>query len=73
MKKAVKNQAIFWDYSLKAIDLKRPQAKAWFLSRKLKFSDLTGINKKELKKYLPQLKINASLKELLTNFLYAHH
>jgi hypothetical protein len=72
MKKAVKNKAIIWDYSLKAIDLKRPAAKVWFLSRKIRFGDLTGINKKELKKYLPRLEINASLKELLANFLYAH-
>jgi len=72
MKKTVKNQAIFWDYSLKNIGLKRPAAKIWYLSRKLRFGDLTGITKQDLKKYLPKLKINASVKELLTNFLYAH-
>jgi len=72
MKKTIKNQAIFWDYSLKEIDLKRPPTKTWFLSRKIKFGDLSGISKKELKKYLPRLEISASLKELLTNFLYAH-
>lgn len=72
MKKTVKNKAIFWDYSLKTIDLKRPETKAWFLSRKIRFGDITGISKKELKKYLPRLEINASLRELLANFLYAH-
>ena len=72
MKKTVKNQAIFWDYSFKNINLKKPAAKAWYLSRKLRFGDLSGISKKELKQYLPSLKISASLKELLANFLYAH-
>lgn len=71
MKKIVKNKAILWDYNLKNIDLKRPEAMLWFLSRKLRFGDLSGVHKKELKKYLPRLKINASVKELLTNFLYA--
>jgi len=71
MKKTVKNKAIFWDYSLKNVDLKKPVVKAWYLSRKLRFGDLSGVSKKELKKYLPGLKISASLKELLTNFLYA--
>lgn len=73
MKKIVKTQAIFWDYNFKNIDLKRPEAMFWFLSRKLRFGDLSGISKKELKKYLPSLKISASIKELLTNFLYANH
>ena len=72
MKKTVKNKAIFWDYSLKDVDFKKPAAKAWYLSRKLRFGDLSGISKKELKQYLPSLKISASLKELLANFLYAH-
>lgn len=65
----LKNKAIFWDYNLDKIDLSQPQAKIWYLNRKLQFGDLSGITKRDLKKYLPQLNINLSLKELLQNYL----
>lgn len=65
----LKNKAIFWDYDLDKIDLSQPQAKIWYLNRKLQFGDLSGITKRDLKKYLPQLNINLSLKELLQNYL----
>ncbi|MFH1565423.1 MAG: hypothetical protein ABIC82_06350 [bacterium] len=69
MFKTLKNKAIFWDYNLDKIDLSQPQAKIWYLNRKLQFGDLSGITKRDLKKYLPQLNINLSLKELLQNYL----
>ena len=64
-----KNKAIFWDYDLKKTDLKNPKVKLWFLNRKLKFGDLAGIKKVDLKEYLLKLNINSSLKELLQNYL----
>ncbi len=64
-----KNKAIFWDYDIKKMDLNNPKVKKWYLERKLKFGDFSGISKKDLKKYLPRLKIDSSMKELLKNFL----
>ena len=64
-----KKQAIFWDYDTEKMDLNNPSVKIWRLSRQLQFGDLSGIKKEELKKYLPLLEINSSLKELLRNYL----
>ncbi len=69
MQKSNKNKAIFWDYDLSKMDLKNPKIKIWYLSRKLQFGDLSGIKKTDLKKYLPVLDINLSLKELLRNYI----
>ncbi|MCG2809245.1 MAG: hypothetical protein L6275_02800 [Candidatus Portnoybacteria bacterium] len=63
------NKEIFWDYDLDKMDLKNPKVKAWYLSRKLQFGDLSRIKKTDLKKYLPKLDIDVSLKELLRNYL----
>lgn len=71
MKKIIKNTAIVWDYDFEKIDLTKKKDKAWFLTRKLRFGDLSGISKKDLKENLVNLEISDSLKELLTNFLYA--
>lgn len=60
---------IFWDYDVRKMDLSNPKVKIWYLNRKLRFGDLLGLTKTDLKKYLPKLDINPSLKELLTNFL----
>jgi len=68
-KLTVKNKAIFWDYDLKKADLKNPKILLWYLNRKLKFGDLAGIKKVDLKKYFSKLEINSSLKELLQNYL----
>ena len=69
MKKFKENKAIFWDYDLSKMDLKKPAVLLWYLNRKLLFGDLSGIKKSDLKKYLPLLNINESLRELLANFL----
>lgn len=71
MKKTIKNKAIVWDYDFEKIDLNKQKDKVWFLTRKLRFGDLSGICKKDLKENLVNLDISDSLKELLTNFLYA--
>lgn len=69
MSKNKHNKAIFWDYDLNKADLSDPKIKSWYLTRKLGFGDLSGIAKRDLKRYLPKLKINPSLKELLKNYL----
>jgi hypothetical protein len=66
---SAKNKAIFWDYDLAKTDLKNPKVLLWYLNRKLRFGDLSGIKKQDLKKFLSKLKINSSLKELLKNYL----
>jgi len=60
---------IIWDYDVKKMDLSNPKVKIWYLNRKLRFGDLLGLTKTDLKKYLPKLDINPSLKELLSNYL----
>lgn len=60
---------IFWDYDIRKMDLTDPKVKIWYLNRKLRFGDLLGLNRTDLKKYLPKLDINPSLKELLQNYL----
>ena len=60
---------IIWDYDARKMDLSNPKVKIWYLNRKLLFGDLWGLTKADLKKYLPKLKINPSLKELLGNYL----
>lgn len=72
MKKIAENKPIFWDYDLSKMDLKNPIVLIWYLNRKLQFGDLSGLKKSDLKKYLPKLNINDSLRELLTNFLKKH-
>lgn len=65
----MRNKRIFWDYNLNNLDLRKPEIKTWFLSRKLKFGDFSNISKKDLKKFLPALEIDYSMKELLKNYL----
>jgi hypothetical protein len=63
---------IIWDYDVRKMDLSNPKVKIWYLNRKLRFGDLLGLTKTDLKKYLPKLDINPSLKELLNNYLKVH-
>jgi len=60
---------IFWDYDVRKMDLTNPKVKIWYLNHKLRFGDLLGLRRTDLKKYLPKLDINPSLKELLQNYL----
>jgi len=68
----MKSKAIFWDYNLDKADLSNPKIKGWYLERKLNFGDFSGITKSDLKKYLPLIEIDPSLKELLYNFLKSY-
>lgn len=71
MKITRKEKQVFWDYDLNKMDLTNPKVLIWFLSRKVKFGDLSGIKKPTLKKYLPKLEISPSLRQLLNNFFDA--
>ena len=65
-------KSIFWDYNLDKADLSNPKIKRWYLERKLNFGDFSNITKSDLKKYLPIIEIDPSLKELLYNFLKSY-
>jgi hypothetical protein len=65
-----KKDAKFWDYDTQKMDFKNSKVLLWYLNRKLKFGDLKGIKKSDLKKYFPRLDISDSLKELLKNYLH---
>ena len=69
MKVTKKEKQIFWDYDLSKVDLSNPKIMVWYLNRKLRFGDLSGITKISLRKYLPELDISYSLRELLKNYL----
>jgi len=58
-----------WDYDVKKLDLKNPKVLIWYLQRKIEYGDWEALDRKTLKKYLPKLKINPHLKEILRNFL----
>jgi hypothetical protein len=44
-----KEKQIFWDYDLKKANMNNPKIKEWYLTRKLRFGDLSGIKKADLK------------------------
>lgn len=67
-----KNKAIFWDYDIDKMDLRNPRVKVWYLNRKIQFGDLRGISRRDLRKYLPKLQIDPSMRELLSNFLQSN-
>lgn len=61
-----------WDYDVKNLDLKNPEVLLWYLQRKIEYGDWEVLDRKTLKKYLPKLRINPFLKEILRNFLRKH-
>lgn len=61
-----------WDYDVKNLDLKNPEVLLWYLQRKIEYGDWEVLDRKTLKKYLPKLRINPYLKEILRNFLRKH-
>lgn len=69
MKSTRREKQIFWDYDLNRMDLSNPKIMIWYLNRKLRFGDLSGITKANLRKHLPKLDISQSLRELLKNYL----
>ncbi len=58
-----------WDYDVKNLDLSKPSVLLWYLKRKIDYGDWEALDRKTLKKYLPKLKINPYLKEILKSFL----
>ena len=64
------NKQIFWDYDMENADLDDPKVKKWYLKRKIDFGDFSDIKGAELRKYLPELDIDSSMKELIHNYLY---
>lgn len=58
-----------WDYDLKSLDLSKPAVLLWYLKRKIEYGDWEVLDRKTLKKYLPKLKINPYLKQILESFL----
>lgn len=63
------SSSCFWDYKIRKSDLKKPEVRKFWLERKINMCDFKGINKKDLKKYLPDLNVREDLKNLLTTFL----
>jgi len=63
-----REKEIFWDYDLQKIDLRDPETKKWYLRRKLGFGDFSNVRERDLKKYLPELQIDPSLKQLLSKY-----
>lgn len=61
-----------WEYDVKKLDLSQSEVLIWYLQRKVEHGDWEAIDRKTLKKYLPKLKINPYLKEILRNFLKKH-
>lgn len=58
-----------WDYDVQSLDLKKPEVLRWYLQRKIEYGDWEVLDRKTLKKYLPQLNINPYVKEILQDFL----
>lgn len=61
-----------WDYDVKKMDLSNPKVLIWYLQRKIECGDWEVLDRKTLKNYLPKLKINLYLKQILKNFLKKH-
>ena len=58
-----------WDYDVKSLDLSKPSVLLWYLKRKIDYGDWEVLDRKTLKKYLPKLKIDPYLKQILKSFL----
>jgi len=58
-----------WDYDIKKLDLSKPEVLLWYLKRKIEYGDWEALDRRTLKKYLPKLKINPYLKQILREFL----
>ena len=62
-------QKYIWDYDVKKMDLENPDVLIWYLQRKIEYGDWEVLDRKTLKKYLPKLKINRYVKQILQSFL----
>jgi hypothetical protein len=59
-----------WDYDIKNLDLSKKKTLLWYLQRKIEYGDWESIDKKTLKKYLKEIKIDPILREILKSFVY---
>jgi hypothetical protein len=62
-------QKYIWDYDVRKLDLKNPDVLIWYLQRKIEYGNWEVLDRKTLKKYLPKLKINRYVKQILQSFL----
>ena len=71
MKVLPKNKKIpsIWDYDIKSLDLSQPEIAKWYLKRRIDYADWKGLEYKLLKKYLPALDIDPTMKNLLADFI----
>jgi len=65
------NNKYIWDYDIKSLDLSNPKVLVWYLERKITHGDWESLDKITLRKYLPKLKINPYLKNILKKFVNA--
>lgn len=61
-----------WDYRISQKDLKGTKLGKWLLTRQISVADWKQINLNRLKKYLPKLDIDRSLKEVLGRFIKSY-
>jgi len=58
-----------WDYDVDKMDFSSPVVLKWYLERKIDYNDWKGIKYEHLKKYLPELNIDAGKREMLEDFV----
>lgn len=61
-----KNKKFIWDYDISAMNFSDPETIKWYLKRKIDFCDWKSIDLKTLRKYLPELNIDPTMKMLLS-------
>lgn len=66
------SKGYIWDYDVKKLDLSKPEVLLWYLKRKVEHGEWEALDRKTLKRYLPKLKINPYLKQILGEFLRKH-
>lgn len=64
-----KTKKYIWDYDIKSLNLENKKTLLWYLKRKIEYGDWESLDRRTLKKYLPQLKIDPYLKNILKDFL----
>lgn len=64
-----KKIASIWDYDIKSIDLSKPKIAKWYLKRRIEHCDWKNLEYNLLKKYLPKLDIDLTMKFILTDFV----
>lgn len=65
-----KTKKFIWDYDVSKMNFDDPEVLKWYLKRKIEFGDWEAIDRKTLKKYLPELDLDHGIKHLLWLFVY---